>query len=354
MAIDVPTYLHVQDISEYGSDAHRGNLLGIQPFMMPADYASVNRFYAKLDDTLDVAYRRGWLNEQTIVAFPEYIGTWLVATGEGVQTYQAEDIQNAMRTLVLGHLLSFAFSFAKTATSTQAKDRVKAALFRMKAKHMAETYHTVFSTLAEKYTATIVAGSIILPSPDVIDGTLRINAGELYNASVVYKPDGSAYEDVVRKVFPIEDELPFTARASLAELPVFDTPAGRLGVLICADSWYPSTYEVMKAKQANLVVVPSYLSPGGVWEEPWRGYDGAPPPDDVDPNDAGQITEGEAWLKYALAGRLARAGIQHGINVFLRGDLWDLGSEGYTIIVRGATIIEARHVTGAAIINYWL
>jgi hypothetical protein len=354
MAIDVPTYLHVQDISEYGSDAHRGNLLGIQPFMMPADYASVNRFYAKLDDTLDVAYRRGWLNEQTIVAFPEYIGTWLVATGESVHIYEAEDIQNAMRTLVLSHPLSFAFSLAKTATSTRAKDRIKAALFHMKAKHMAEIYHSVFSKLAQKYTATIVAGSIILPSPDIVDGALEINAGELYNVSVVYKPDGSAYEDVVRKAFPIEDELPFTARASVAELPVFDTPAGRLGVLICADSWYPAAYAVMKAKQADVVVVPSYLSPDGVWEEPWRGYDGAPPPTDVDPDDADQITEGEAWLKYALAGRLARTEIKHGINVFLRGDLWGLGSEGHTIIVRGATVIEAKHVTGAAIVNCWL
>ncbi len=322
--------------------------------MMPVDYASEERFYAKIDATLDVALRRGWLGEKTIVVLPEYIGTWLVVAGEKPRVYQAENIEGAMQTLVLSHPISFVLSLVKVLPFAKAKDVIKYSLFRIKAARMAEIYHSVFSGLAKKYAVTIVAGSIVLPSPEVSNGKLTTGDGELYNVSAVYKPDGSAHEDLVRKVFPTEAELPFTAQASEVELPVFDTPAGRLGVLICADSWYPSTYEALKAKQADLVAVPSYLSPDGIWEADWRGYDGAPAPDDVDTRDVNKITEGEAWLKYALAGRMASAEITHGINVFLRGNLWDLGSDGHTIVVRGRTVIEAKHIGGAAIINSWL
>ena len=351
--IDVfPAHLHLKDVVEYGADRQRGNLLGIQPFMVPMDYASEERFYAKLDALLDVAGRRGWVGEKTVVVFPEYVGTWLVAAGEGAQVYRAESVERAMRALVLRHVASFVgvlpFAFGR------AKDVVKYSLFRMRAARMAGIYHHVFSGLARKYGATVVAGSIVLPSPEVRDGELVVGGGALYNVSVVYRPDGSAYEDVVRKVFPIDVEQPFIARGAAADVPVFDTPAGRLGVLICADAWYPATYGVMRAKGAEFVAVPSYLSPDGVWGAPWRGYDGAPAPDDVDVRDVKRITEGEAWLKYGMAGRMAGAGVQHGINVFLRGDVWDLGADGHMIVVRGQTVVEASHVTGAAIVNSWL
>lgn len=354
MKDESPAYLNLQETAEYGTDTRRGNLLGIQPSMVPADYASEERFYTRIDGYLDVALRKGWLNEKTIVVFPEYIGTWLVAVGEKQRVHEAEDIESAMRTLVLSNLFSFVLSLVKALPLVKAKDVVKYSLFRMKAARMAETYHNVFSGLAKKHAVTIVAGSIVLPSPEVSNGKLEVGGGELYNVSVVYRPDGSPYGDIVRKAFPTEAELPFTAQASVVELPVFDTPAGRLGVLICADSWYPSTYETMKAKKADLVAVPSYMAPDGVWETVWRGYDGAPAPDDVDARDVKEIAEGEAWLKYALAGRIASAGIKHGINVFLRGNLWDLGSDGHTVVVREGTVIEAKHVAGAAIINSWL
>ena len=344
------TLTQIQEIAEYGADTQCGNLLGIQPFMVAEDYISGEACYAKLSGYLDVASQRGWLNEKTIVVLPEYIGTWLVVVGENRRVHRAASITRGMQALLLGNL----FSFIKTLPSAEADDVVKYALFRMKAAQMAEVYHDTFSRLAQKYVVTVVAGSILLPSPGVSDGRLTIGDGPLYNVSVVYQPGGSAHESVVRKVFPIEAEQPFTARASVAELPVFDTPAGRLGVLICADSWYPSSYEVLKAKRADFVAVPSYLSPSTIWGEHWRGYNGALAPSDVDARDVNRLTEGEAWLKYALAGRLADAGIKHGINVFLRGDLWDLGSDGHTVAVKGGAVIEASHVTGAALINLWL
>jgi hypothetical protein len=345
-----PIHLRIEDVAEYGTDAQRGNLVGVQPFMLPDDYRSADTFRTKLDGYLNVAARRGWLGDRTVIVFPEYVGTWLVAAGEKPRVVQASTIAAAMQALVLSHPLRF----VRALPSARAEDAVKYSLFRLKAPVMAGIYHAVFSGLAREYGVTIVAGSIVLPSPGISGGDLVIGDGELYNVSAVYRPDGSPHEDLVRKVFPIRDELPFITPAFAVDMPVFETPAGRLGVLICADSWYPSPYEAIVAQEADFVAVPSYLSPDGVWAQPWRGYDGAPAPDDVDARDVGMIAEGEAWLKYALAGRLASAGIDHGINVFLRGDLWDLGSDGHTVVVRERAVVEARHVAGAAIVNSWL
>jgi predicted amidohydrolase len=350
-----PVELYLQDTTEYGAPGQRGvnglrgNLLAIQPFMTPSDYATEATFWAKLDGYLSVAQQKEWLNDKTIAVFPEYMATWLVAAGEKENLFQATSLSRAMRVLILSNI----FSFLKTLLLARAKDRIKESLFRMKARQMTAIYHNVFSHLAQKYGITIVAGSIVLPSPLVKKGRLEVGVGPLHNISVVYKPNGSPCPSIVRKVYPIMAERPFTAPTQAADLPVFDTPAGRLGVLICADSWYPAVYEALAGK-CDIVVVPNNLMPEGIWWQTWAGYNPGPAPADVAASDVNHITEGEAWLKYALAGRLLQAGAKVGMHVFLHGRLWDLSSDGHTIIVDGQKVIEAQHVAGAALVNYWL
>ena len=104
----------------------------------------------------------------------------------------------------------------------------------------------------------------------------------------------------------------------------------------------------------DLLAVPSYLAPDGAWEEPWAGYNGAPPPQDVDLSDVERLTEGEARRKYGLAGRLGSAGARHGMSVFLRGKIWDLGSDGHSRILQGDELTEVEQSDGAAIVNCWL
>ena len=121
------------------------------------------------------------------------------------------------------------------------------------------------------------------------------------------------------------------ASAKVGEFKVYDTAAGKLAVTICADSWYPEVYDQIKSQGATLLAIPSYSTPSGIWSSKWQGYNGAPNPSDVDQSDINSITEEMAWLKYSMAGRAQQAGIQHGMNIFLRGDLWDLGDDGKTI-----------------------
>ncbi|MGC9469268.1 MAG: nitrilase-related carbon-nitrogen hydrolase [Anaerolineae bacterium] len=333
-----------------GHDRGRGNLLGVQPWMTSKDYASEEALSAKLSGYLDAAHRRGWLSARTVVVWPEYIGTWLVATGEGRAVWQADTLEGAMRTLVLGQPLRF----ARTWLSSSEKDRVVASLFRMRGEVIAELYQAVFSHLAHAYGVTVVGGSLVLPDPCVDDGRVIAGKGQLYSVSAVFGPDGKAHPALVRKVYPTAAERPFLASGQLADLPLFDTPAGRLGVLICADAWYPEPYQRLREQGAGLVVVPSYIEKAGAWDAAWRGYDGVSAPDDVDPADVGSLTEAEAWRKYALVGRLTRSGAEAGLNVFLKGRLWDLGAEGRSVMARaGATPVEAED-DGPAVLNLWV
>lgn len=342
--------LYIEDMCEFGEDTGRGNLLGIQPCLFSMDYASEEMFRHKLEGYMSEAKARGWVSGRTVVVFPEYIGTWLVAANEEQRVWAAECMKSAMLWLMARH----PFAFVKALLLAHGKDRVKDGLFRMKAASMAAIYQHVFSRLAREYGATIVAGSIVLPSPLVESGQLLVGRGFLHNIAALYRADGSLCAELVRKAFPTAEELPFTAPGKVEDLPVYATPVGKLAVLICADSWYPEAYRVVKDKGAEVVVVPSFSSHEGLWSERWGGYSGAPAPPDVALEDIGALTEHEAWMKYAMAGRLIPAGIRYGLNVFLRGRLWDMGSDGHTVIVRDGQVLEAEHVYGAAIINFWL
>ena len=78
-------------------------------------------------------------------------------------------------------------------------------------------------------------------------------------------------------------------------------------------------------------------------------------PPDVDANDVGHITEARAWNKYALAGRIHSSGAAYGMNVFLRGKLWDQDAGGSpATLVRGQEVFVEEQTQKAAILSLWL
>ncbi|MEW6402807.1 MAG: nitrilase-related carbon-nitrogen hydrolase [Chloroflexota bacterium] len=342
----------VRQVRSHGEQGKGGNILGIEPHMLPQDYKSQGTLCTKLASYLDVARTQGLLNEQTIVLWPEWIGSPILATGEAQFVYTVKSIGIAIGFLIVSHLPSFIRYWMSAAE----KNRIVAAVFRMKAQTMAEVYDAVFSSLARDYVVTMVAGSIVLPAPQIRDGKLVAGAGPLYNVSAIYASDGSIFPNLVLKAFPTADELPFTTPAPVQDLPAFDTVAGRLGVLICADSWYPQAYATLKSRGVDFIAVPSFgAGTPDTWNQPWAGYDGWPCPPDVDPNDIGHITEGQAWFKYAMAGRIGESGAGQGVNVFLRGDLWNAEIEGgRATVVNDGKVIVQNPVMGGSLFNLWL
>src|SRR5690606_5538253 len=96
---------------------------------------------------------------------------------------------------------------------------------------------------------------------------------------------------------------------ALADLQVFDTPVGRIGIAICLDAFMPEVVDRLTDMGAQVLVQPS-ANPGP-WNE-WQQGD---------------------WLRGShqqtvVAGRFAYA-----VNPMLTGPLWDIAFYGQSAIV---------------------
>lgn len=343
----VPNISHVENLFPLPIDSIQGNVVGIQPYMLESDYLSEERFFQKLEAYYQKAKEEGFLKNNTIVLLPEYLGTWLVILNENPSVAKASTLTWAMAQLVMTNPFEFIKYFP---LSKNEEDRIASTLFRMKADQMAKAYENVFLTLSKKYRVFTVAGSINLPEPQVIDNQIVVkNEAELYNSSFLFAPDGSIFPQVIKKAFPIDSEKPFITASTPSGIPSFDLPMVKVGILVCADSWYPEAYQAIKG--VDLVLVNSYCAVDGAMEVPWAGYNGAPAPYDVDLSDIGEISEQEAWKKYALPGRIGISGARNGANVFLRGELWDLGTDGQPFFIRNGTLLLSQAAEKGGIWN---
>lgn len=105
---------------------------------------------------------------------------------------------------------------------------------------------TAWAAAAARHGAWIVAG-------------IAEKAGDrLYNSSVLIGPEGVI--GTFRKVHLWNEENLFFEPGDLG-FPVFHTPIGRLGMLICYDSWFPEAYRLCALQGADIVCVPTNWVP---------------------------------------------------------------------------------------------
>ena len=353
-AADRPVGHYLSDLRinlavDQGTPADRGNLLGIQPELFPTDYQSPERLHRKLAAYLQQAQDQGLLNEKTIVVLPEHVGTWLMVSGEKDELYQATTLKEAMNWLAVSNPLKF----VRALISAKGEKRLDDAHLRMKAKTMAKDYQALFGGLAKEFHVTLVAGSIVLPEPSIIDGTLKIGRGALYNSSVVFGRDGLPIGQPQRQMHPIFDEHDVIAANGEHTLNVVDTPAGRLGVLIGSDSWYPDNYRKLDDQGALFVAVPAFVVGRGTWDKPWRGYKGLSTPGSVSLK-AGELSEGQAWHRLTLTAQPPSSQAIAGMSVFLRGQFWDQGSAGQSFLSSNGQQFVDGNARGARLLNLWL
>lgn len=324
--------------------------MGVEPYMEPSDYSSADHFEAKLNGYLQEVKSRGWLKDNTIILFPEHLGTFLMAANSGSRVYSASTTDSALRPLVAANLLTF----LKNYFIFDDADNFTAAAIRTQSSQVADIARAVYGHLAQKYGVTIVAGSQALMTPGVYPNSLSYGHGPIFNSSFVFAPSGKAQLDAVRKVHPTLSETGFT-RASNAEfLFPFDHTTHSFGVLICADSWFEDTVDSLASQGARLLLVPAFLD-NTAWDEPWQGYLNDLPEHSEWKKDVGKITEGDAWIKYALPFHAKRADVLWGMTVFLKGTLWQHRGDGRAIILEdGFVHIGKSDEKGAALYNLWL
>jgi len=94
----------------------------------------------------------------------------------------------------------------------------------------------------------------------VVGGTLTHRRGRYYNTAVMQDPEGRVIASYDKTHLP-----PAEARciAPGADLPVFDTPIGKIGLLICWDIVFPEPFAVLALKGAQIVFQPTF----GHWHE---------------------------------------------------------------------------------------
>jgi predicted amidohydrolase len=124
---------------------------------------------------------------------------------------------------------------------------------------------------AKKHGIVLVGGSIFEETPE----------GRYYNTAPVFGPDGTLL-GICRKMHIPEDilyhEQHYFAPGDTI-VRVFDTPFGKIAVLICYDQWYPEAARLAALAGAELIVYPTAIGTideavepniTGDWQQLWR------------------------------------------------------------------------------------
>jgi predicted amidohydrolase len=313
------------------SDTLSRNIVGIQPFMEVSDYFNQVIFKDKLRQYLVAANTQEFIKENTLVVYPEYIGTWLLLLGEKRNLAEKETFEEAINIMIYSNAFDYFLGYLKTGEEENIR---VSSIFRMKAKVMLTAYYETFSELAIETSTYIVAGSIVLPEPRVVDGEiyLKLN-GPLYNASFLFGPNGKVVGNPILKAFPDTIEDQFTTAADPKNSPIFELPFGKTAIMMYNDSWQKEAYTNAIDEAAEIIVVSSFCRDDQAMTAKWSGYDGKVTPENVSISDVGELTNLEAWEKYGLPAQIKDTKATVGLNVFFQGKMWDLGSSGQPMAI---------------------
>jgi predicted amidohydrolase len=302
------------------------NLVAVQAQISLSVYESPETFRRWVLEMTEKAVQ-GLPAAPTLVAFPEMIGFPLLLAFVEKRTLQDTMLRQALQRFLKGHwveVIQHALKHRHFSLS---------AVFLPSAVPAYLAYKNAFAEAAKTFGATLVAGSSLLPhiTEEPSRGT-HITNPKVYNTSFIFSPTGQLLGRSQKLYLTpgMESRLGL-ARGRLTDLHVMQTPVGKIAVPICLDAFYTSVIDHLDGLGAEIVVMPS-ANP-----LPWQGRWAANP----------SLSEGEAWMKYALAQQLQnRSYIRYGVNPMLVGQVWDVAFEGCSSLVHkttdGQTQILAR------------
>lgn len=145
--------------------------------------------------------------------------------------------------------------FPELATTGYRGDLLSTKLWDLSDSTGSETY-TLFSTLATRLNITIVSGFV--ERGDYL--------GEVYNSVGVWNPGCDGVSGVFRKVHAFGMEKQWFSGGN--SFPVFETPIGKIGVMICYDMGFPEVARILTLQGAELLLAPSAwcVQDSDVWD----------------------------------------------------------------------------------------
>lgn len=101
----------------------------------------------------------------------------------------------------------------------------------------------------------------------VVGGLLEAEGTSVHNSAVVVSPDGPLGRYRKTHFWDREKLIYEPGR----ELPVFETPVGTLGLLVCYDAWFPEAVRTLAMRGAEILCVPANAPDDWVPEGQRRG-----------------------------------------------------------------------------------
>jgi predicted amidohydrolase len=121
-----------------------------------------------------------------------------------------------------------------------------------------ETYLTRYRDLAKELAINIVPGTIIELHKKKNPETPEKEEEELLNVAYFITSTGAIAGRYVKKNLWGAIERDHLTSSALEPHPVFDTPLGRVGLLICWDLAFPEAWRELIAQGAKMVIIPTF------------------------------------------------------------------------------------------------
>ncbi len=221
-------------------------LVAIQMCTALEDYRSEKRLSDRIDGLLASAMKEVKQGAPAVVVFPEDIGLAMLFVDDWEAVRECRSITEAASVLLRRYATP-----VQQIIDVHHVSPTRALLVTL-GKRLHSRYRRLFSQVARKHRVTLVAGSAPLPDgkrPDAV-----------YNTCYVFAPDGRLILSQ-RKVhlIPLEQQEGMDLCAgSIEDIRVVDTPAGKLGVAICWDGFYPDVIDALVKQKARIIAQPSF------------------------------------------------------------------------------------------------
>ena len=272
-------------------------IVAVQMKVEPAMYRDREAFEAAMDRVVGAAAAKKAKTCPTLVALPEDVGLGLVFLG------QMETVKGATTIREAGALLGQKMaSDVMERIGTHGVSPVRALLLATNDAWLRDTYYGTFARLAKKHGIYLAAGSAPISRP---------GSSEVRNVAVLFGPDGEILSETDKvHLIPLEEaEGLDLSPGRVADLPVAQTPFGKVGTAICYDGFHDDVLDHLTARGATIILQPSF-NPA-----PWTKE---------------QETDWATGLWQRLK---ARPEVRAGVNPMMVGGLWDIVPEGRTNIV---------------------
>lgn len=220
--------------------AQVASLVAVQMQYRLEDYRNAEVFRERVAGVIHTIRQRVPKGKLLIV-FPEDVGLGLIFAQDFERVQGSKTMMEAGLRLMERYQISALGTEGGFAGATRV-------LLRTLSPFIERVYHEVFSAAARAGSAWVVAGSAPIAQGECV-----------YNMCYTYNPKGERVL-VQRKInlVPLEQESGLNLCAAPRELPTVNTPAGKLGVLICLDGFSHELIDQYAKRGVRVLAMPSY------------------------------------------------------------------------------------------------